>query len=138
MKETQKKHSFMMNVLIILFSQVMVKILGLVYRMVITNINGFGDQGNGYYNAGFQVYTLLLAISSVGIPNAISKMTSERNALVDYKGAYKIFRSALLLFGMLLSTQVLLCLFDSVLTLSYPEEGRYSIRRTASGGWIKL
>lgn len=101
MKHTQKKHSFMINVLIILFSQVMVKILGLVYRMVITNINGFGDQGNGYYNAGFQVYTLLLAISSVGIPNAISKMTSERYALGDYKGAYKIFRSALTLFGII-------------------------------------
>ena len=53
MKDTNKKHSFMMNVMIILFSQVAVKILGLVYRMVITNIDGFGDQGNGYYNAGF-------------------------------------------------------------------------------------
>lgn len=101
MKDTNKKHSFMMNVMIILFSQVAVKILGLVYRMVITNIDGFGDQGNGYYNAGFQVYTLLLAISSVGIPNAISKMTSERTALGDYKGAHKIFRSALILFGVI-------------------------------------
>lgn len=101
MKDTNKKHSFMMNVMIILFSQVAVKVLGLVYRMVITNINGFGDQGNGYYNAGYQVYTLLLAISSVGIPNAISKMTSARNAIGDYNGAYKIFRSALILFGVI-------------------------------------
>lgn len=99
MKENNKKQSFMMNVLIILFSQIVVKLLGMVYRMAITNIQGFGDQGNGYYSAGFQVYTLLLAISSVGIPNAISKMTSERNALGDYKGAYKIFRSALILFA---------------------------------------
>ena len=88
----------MTNVSIILFSQIAVKVLGLVYRMVITNINGFGDAGNGYYNTGFQVYTLLLAISSVGIPNAISKMTSERAAVGDYKGAYKIFRTALALF----------------------------------------
>ncbi len=101
MKDNSQKHSFMMNVMIILFSQVMVKILGLVYRMAITNISGFGDQGNGYYNAGFQVYTLLLAISSVGIPNAISKMTSARNAVGDYKGAYKIFRSALILFSVI-------------------------------------
>lgn len=91
----------MKNVLIILFSQVLVKIMGLVYRMVITNIQGFGDQGNGYYNAGFQFYTLLLAISSVGIPNAISKMTSERTALGDYKGAHRIFRSALILFSVI-------------------------------------
>ena len=101
MKDTSQKHSFMTNVMIILFSQVMVKLLGLVYRMAITNISGFGDQGSGYYNAGFQVYTLLLAISSVGIPNAISKMTSARNAVGDYKGAYKIFRSALILFSVI-------------------------------------
>lgn len=100
MKET-KKHSFMINVMIVLFSQVAVKLLGLVYRMVITNVNGFGDQGNGYYNAGYQVYTLLLALSSVGIPNAISKMTSARYAVGDFKGAHKVFRSALLLFGVI-------------------------------------
>lgn len=94
-----KKKSFMVNVAIVMFSQVAVKILGMVYRVVITNINGFGDLGNGYLNSGFQIYTLLLAISSIGIPNAISKMTSERNAIGDYKGAFRIFKSAMLLFG---------------------------------------
>ena len=89
----------MINVAIVMFSQIAVKLLGMVYRMVITNIPGFGDIGNGYLNSGFQVYTLLLAISSVGIPNAISKMTSERNAVGDYAGAHKIFRSAFLLFA---------------------------------------
>lgn len=93
-----KKNSFMTNVSIILFSQIAVKVLGLVYRMVITNIDGFGDSGNGYYNTGYQVYTLLLAISSVGIPNAISKMTSERTAIGDHKGAHKIFKTAMILF----------------------------------------
>ncbi len=93
-----KKNSFMTNVSIILFAQIAIKILGLVYRMVITNIDGFGDSGNGYYNTGFQVYTLLLAISSVGIPNAISKMTSERIAIGDHRGAHKIFKTAMVLF----------------------------------------
>ena len=97
MKEN-KKQSFMINVAIILFSQIAVKLLGMIYRMVIINMDGFGSQGNGYYNAGFQVYTLLLAISSVGIPNAISKMTSERNAIGDYNGAHHIFKTALALF----------------------------------------
>lgn len=93
-----KKNTFMKNVSIILFSQIAVKILGLVYRMAITNIDGFGDSGNGYYNTGFQVYTLLLAISSVGIPNAISKITSERTAVGDWRGAHKIFKTAMILF----------------------------------------
>lgn len=97
-KQTQ---SFMGNVAIVLFAQLMVKILGMVYRMVLVNIDGFGDAGNGYYTIGFQVYTVLLAISSVGIPNAIAKMVSERAALGDYKGAHNIFKSAFLLFAVI-------------------------------------
>ena len=96
-----KNQSFMNNVMIILFAQVMVKVLGIVYRLVITNISGFGDQGNGYYSAGYQIYTLLLAISSVGIPNAISKMTSAKNAVGDYRGAYRIYKNALVLFSII-------------------------------------
>lgn len=99
MENTNKKQTFMGNVMIILLAQIIVKLLGIIYRLVITNIDGFGNQGNGYYSAGFQIYTLLLAISSVGIPNAISKMTSEKNAIGDYKGAYKIYKSALILFS---------------------------------------
>lgn len=99
MSAHDRKKSFMTNVAIVMFSQIAVKLLGMVYRVVITNIGGFGDLGNGYLNSGFQIYTLLLAISSIGIPNAISKMTSERNALGDYRGAYKVFKSAMILFG---------------------------------------
>ena len=99
MSTQDKKKSFMANVALVMFSQIAVKLLGMVYRVVITNISGFGDLGNGYLNAGFQIYTLLLAISSVGIPNAIAKMTAERNAVGDYRGAHRIFKSAMLLFG---------------------------------------
>ena len=101
MRRTNRKKSFMVNVAIVMFSQIAVKLLGMIYRVVITNIGGFGDLGNGYLNSGFQVYTLLLAISSIGIPNAISKMTSERNAVGDYRGAHKIFKSAFLLFSII-------------------------------------
>lgn len=97
--KNKKAPSFMTNVAIILFAQVMVKILGFIYRIVITNIPDFGDAGNGFYNAGFQVYTVLLALSSVGIPNAVAKMVSERAAVENYSGAHRVFRSALILFA---------------------------------------
>lgn len=96
---SQKKQSFMMNVGIILFSQMMVKVLGMVYRMVITNIDGFGDAGNGFYSTGYQVYTLLLALSSVGIPTAIAKMVAEEREKGNPELAHRIFRVALGLFG---------------------------------------
>lgn len=98
-KDKKKKGtSFMKNVLILMFSQIMVKILGLVYRLVITNIEGFGDTGLGYYSSGYQIYTLLLAISSIGIPNVISKLVSERLAVNDKKGAQRIFKISMCFF----------------------------------------
>ena len=50
------KHSesaFWLGVPTMFGSQLAVKLLGLLYRLVITNIDGFGDVGNGYYSAGF-------------------------------------------------------------------------------------
>lgn len=113
MTKTDKKPGFMGNVMIILFAQIVVKLLGIIYRLVITNISGFGNQGNGYYQAGFNIYTLLLAISSVGIPNAISKMTSAKNAAEDYKGAHRIYKSALILFTVIGVTASALLFFGS-------------------------
>jgi len=81
MKEKKlKKESFMTSVITIMFSQVMIKLLGLVYRVYLTNKEGFGDQGNAIYGSGFNIYALLLTISSVGVPNAISKLVSEKIA----------------------------------------------------------
>ena len=102
MEETKKKgikQTFMTGVLVIVLSQILIKVLGFVYRLVITNIPEFGDAGNGYYSAGYQIYMLLIAISSMGIPGAISKLVSERRAKGDYKGAHRIFRVAFGLFA---------------------------------------
>ena len=86
MKERNLKktaNSFMKNVLTLIFAEVLVKVLGLIYKLVITNIEGFGDVGVGYYSAGYQIYALLLTLSSVGIPSVISKLVSERLAIDD-------------------------------------------------------
>ena len=95
---TKKTNSFMKNVLILMFAQIMVKILGLVYKFVITNFEGFGDTGLGYYSSGYQIYSLLLALSSIGIPSVISKLVSERIAINDQKGAQRVFKICMALF----------------------------------------
>ena len=97
-KQTKKAPSFMKNVLILMFAQIMVKVLGLIYKLVITNIEGFGDAGLGYYSAGYQIYSVLLAISSLGIPGVVSKLVSERLAVDDKKGAQRIFRICMTFF----------------------------------------
>lgn len=96
--KNKKTNSFMKNVLMLVCSQILVKVLGLIYKIVITNVEGFGNIGNGYYSTGYQIYALLLTISSIGIPNVISKLVSEREAVGNHKGAYKIFKTSLYLF----------------------------------------
>lgn len=100
-RKNKKGTSFMKNVLVLMFSQIMVKILGFIYKLVITNVEGFGDTGLGYYSAGYQVYALLLALSSMGIPNAVSKLVSERVAIGDNKGAHRIFKICMTFFTLL-------------------------------------
>lgn len=95
----ENKTSFLKNIAMLMFSQVVVKILGLLYRVVIVDAEGFGNTGNGYYSTGYQVYMVLLAISSIGIPNVISKLVSERVASGDYKAAHRIFKTALKMFA---------------------------------------
>ena len=87
---TEKKQSFMQGIITLMFSQVIIKIMGLIYKLYLTNRQGFGDTGNAIYNGGFQIYALLLTISSIGVPNAMSKMISERLSIGDRRGADKI------------------------------------------------
>ena len=96
--KNKKQNSFIKNVLMLICSQILVKVLGLIYRIVITNVEGFGNVGNGYYSTGYQIYALLLTLSSIGIPNVISKLVSEREAVGNHKEAYKIFKVSLYLF----------------------------------------
>ena len=96
-----KKESFMKGVLVLMISQILIKTLGLIYKLYLTNREGFGDKGNAIYGSGFQIYALFLTISSVGIPGALSKLVSERVAIGDTKGAHRIFKIAFVTFGLI-------------------------------------
>ena len=80
-KKINKAEGFMKSVLVLMISQVAIKLLGFVYRVYLTNRQGFGDEGNAIYSGGYQIYALLLTISSIGVPNAISKLVSEKVAV---------------------------------------------------------
>lgn len=96
-----KKTSFLKNIAILLFAHIFIKILGVINKIYLTNKTGFGDEGNAIYSSAFQVYALFLTISSIGIPNAVSKLISERLAIGDTKGAQKVFKIAILFFGII-------------------------------------
>lgn len=93
-----KKQSFMKGVAVVLFSQILIKLFGFIYRVILTNIEGFQDVGNSYYSSGYKVYVFILALATTGVPSAIGKLVSEKVAVGDRRGAHKIFKIALALF----------------------------------------
>lgn len=99
-KRMEKKHNFIKGVISLIASQIVIKILGMIYSLYLTNKEGFGDTGNAIYMSGYQIYALFLTISSIGVPNAISKLVSEKLANGDEKAADRIFKVAFITFGL--------------------------------------
>ena len=95
----KRKNYIMKGIISLLISQILIKIIGLAYKLYLTNKEGFGDVGNAIYSSGFQIYALLLTLSSTGVPNALSKLVSERLALGDTKGAHRIFKISFIVFA---------------------------------------
>lgn len=117
--KSNKKETFMQGVLTLIFSQLLIKLLGLVYSLYLTNREGFGDKGNGIVAAGYQIYAMLLTISSIGVPNAISKLVSERIAIGDHKGAHRIFKIAFATFTVIGLVGTLLLFFGAHMIANY-------------------
>lgn len=71
----------------------MVKVIGSVNRILLSRL--LGGEGIGLYQMAYPVYLLLLAVSSAGIPVAISIIVAEHLAKKDYGGVQQIFRLSL-------------------------------------------
>ena len=108
-----KGESFMQGVMALMFSQVLIKLIGLVYKWYLTNREGFGDEGNAIYSAGFSIYALLLTISSTGVPNAVARLVSQNIAKGDYRGAHRIFKIAFGVFAVIGLIGTLLMFFGA-------------------------
>ena len=100
MKET-KTSNFIQNIIALLLSQMVIKFLGMIYSLYLTNKSGFGDEGNAIFYSAYQVYVIFLTISSIGIPNSISKIIAEELAVGNIKESKRILKLSLLIFGCL-------------------------------------
>ena len=94
-----KKNSVLKNVTVLLLSQIIIKIIGIIYKLYLTNKSGYADTGNAMFAAAFQVYAIFLTICSIGVPNAIATLTSAKFAIGDNNGAYRILKIAVAIFG---------------------------------------
>ena len=84
------KDNFLKGAAVLAIAGILVKIIGAFYRIPLGNI--MPEEGMGYYQVGYQLYVLLVAVSTSGFPTATSKIIAEKRAYGDYGGAHKIFK----------------------------------------------
>lgn len=90
---------------------IIVRLIGILYRSPLVAI--IGDEGNGYYNTAYTIYTIILLISSYSIPAAISKVIAARLAKREYRNAQRIFNCSFIYVMITGGIGSLLCFFGA-------------------------
>ena len=85
-----KKNSFIEGAMVATIGIVISKILGILYVIPFYNI--IGQKGGNLYGYAYSMYSIFLNLSSIGIPLAISRLTSEYNATKQYKLKERTFK----------------------------------------------
>ncbi len=93
MKEKNKSgNNFLVQGSILAAAAIIAKVIGLVYRIPLTNI--LGNEGNSYYSMANEIYAILLMVSCFNLPLAVSKLVSERVHRGEYRNAHRVFLCA--------------------------------------------
>ena len=89
MSDTTKKQSFLHGTMLLAMATAIVKVIGALYKIPLNAI--IGEQGFGYYSTAYEIYTVLLMISTAGLPVAMSRMISQASSLGNYRQVRKIY-----------------------------------------------
>ena len=89
MKKENNNGGIIVQAGILAAASIVVRIIGLLYRSPLTAV--IGDEGNGYYGYAFNIYSIVLMVSSYSIPSAISKLMAQKLALGEYRNAQRVF-----------------------------------------------
>ena len=96
------KHSssgnFLVQGSILAAAGIMVRFIGLLYRIPMTRI--LGADGNGYYSTAYEIYNIGLILSSYSLPLAVSKLIAAKRVREQYQDAKRVFKSGML-FGII-------------------------------------
>ena len=85
-------NNFLVQGSILAAASIIAKVIGLIYRVPLTNI--LGDKGNSYYSTANEIYSIILMISSFSLPLAVSKLMSERIHRGEIRNANRVFLCA--------------------------------------------
>ncbi|OPD20722.1 stage V sporulation protein B [Clostridium botulinum] len=122
-----KKQSLIKGTFILGVAGIIAKFLGLFFRWPLQML--IGDEGIGYYQMSYPLYMFFIAAAS-GIPVAVSKLVSERNAVRDEGGIISVLKEAMIfMFIMGMGFTIILLLFskDIIRFLKWDTRSYYSL-----------
>ena len=94
MESTNNKQGLMKGAMILSMGVLASRIIGMLYRIPIRNI--LGDDGNSLYGVAYTVYAMILTLTAIAIPGALSKLIAERKAAGAHREAQRVFHIALI------------------------------------------
>lgn len=95
----EKKQSFLHGAALLTAATVIVKFLGALYKIPLGNI--IDDAGFGYFNTAYDIYAMLLTISTTGLPVALSRMIAQSGSLGHHRQLQRTMHTALGMFVVL-------------------------------------
>ncbi|WP_294395623.1 polysaccharide biosynthesis protein [uncultured Clostridium sp.] len=121
------KQSLVKGSIILGVAGILTRFLGLFFRWPLIML--IGDEGIGYYQMSYPLYMFFIAMAS-GIPVAMSKMISERNAVNDINGSFQVMKeSAILMMIIGIGTTMALFFFANpiISLLKWDSKAYYSL-----------
>lgn len=94
-----RKQTFLKGAFILVVANVVVKIIGMFFKVPLTYL--LGEDGMGMFNTSYTLYTFMFVVATAGFPIAVSKMVSEAMARDNKKEADKIFFIAVFVLGII-------------------------------------
>ncbi len=121
------QRAFMSGVVVLTASTIIVKIIGLAYKIPLISI--LGAEGMGYFNTAYEIFALLCGVSTSGLPVAVSMLVSASREMGDASRARGIYKtsSALLITKGLLFTAGLIFLARPVSVALGNKDAYYAI-----------
>lgn len=92
MSQSSKKQNFLHGAALLAIATAVVKIIGALYKIPLKMV--IGDQGFGYFSTAYQIYSVLLMISTAGFPIAMSRIISQASSLGSYNQVRKVYKTA--------------------------------------------
>ena len=91
-----KKQNFLQGAALLAIATAVVKVIGALYKIPLKMV--IGDQGFGYFSTAYQIYSVLLMISTAGFPIAMSRIISQASSLGNYNQVRKVYKTARAIF----------------------------------------